>query len=477
MKLQAVIECFPINFGRPMRDPNGEVERYKRWNDWGIRSLEGGVQERYNEALVARNLPRVSDHACNAVDRVLNRMLLMYACGEPLSSIALRLEADLPFVMEVKALRSAVFTDDQAVFFQRNYDWPRLFTHALVCLLASDTRQLTSWLSLFRTSPKQQAEYPDERSYYIDVLLRAFAPDWPVERNKHTLPKRDRGGERRDSMEALFRALAEPSREARSEGLGRYMAGWNRRMKPYGWKPKRNYPPLTPGGGEPPDHLWVEFAFEAALAVCGWDLDDSAFRDHPYYPRDLVDHYRTHLRHTRDAWRADGVGAGIAIEAPPPPRKLDLDSSKSKGILRWLELVADGDAEAIAAVVDQIGKPRKVKDLAALSCALAESGAGIHADIKDHETLESHVDSSLARRGLADFDPAGVPPAGPARCAALLRALDRWLADKAHRLYALDLDGDAWSAVLVPRRFAADFESLCTDLGIAALDPASAFEE
>jgi len=34
------------------------------------------------------------------------------------------------------------------------------------------------------------------------------------------------------------------------------------------------------------------FSYEAAAVVMLWDIDDSAFRDHPYYPDALVDYYR-----------------------------------------------------------------------------------------------------------------------------------------------------------------------------------------
>ena len=49
------------------------------------------------------------------------------------------------------------------------------------------------------------------------------------------------------------------------------------------------------------DMVFCDFAFEVVLAVCGWDIDDSSFADHPYYPADLVRYYRENVRHSRDA--------------------------------------------------------------------------------------------------------------------------------------------------------------------------------
>jgi hypothetical protein len=489
LRLDADIECIEVRFQRPLRDPMGNADRYRRRCDWPLKELGGDVQQYFNKSVKEGNAARASDYAANAVDSVLVRMLLLYVSGEPLPTLSHRLSADLPFVMELKAIRAAVqagspvplMDNTPAIFFRGNYNWSRFLSLGLICLLTPDSQRLASWLSIFRTDAQQQAQYPDERSFYIDVLLRAFQPDWPVDKNKHTLPKKGRPGERREVMEVLFRALAEPDKQARSEGLARYMAAWNRMMKPYGWKPSRRFPPLNPDGGEPSgpgaDPLWTEFAFEAAMAVCGWDLDDSAFRGHPYYPREVVDHYRAHIRHTRDAWRGDGVGAGIPFDAPPLPPKADLAKSKRKGIERWIELVADGDADALVAVIEETGKPRKVKDLPALACALAQNRAGVYADIKDSDTLDAQVAALLDVRALEGFDPVGLPAAGPAHCSAVLHALHAWLSVRPYRLFALGEDGDAWAAVLVPRAYESEFQTMSAALGIVLVDPAAAFEE
>ncbi|MCW8188199.1 DUF1911 domain-containing protein, partial [Verminephrobacter eiseniae] len=120
----------------------------------------------------------------------------------------------------------------------------------------------------------------------------------------------------------LMNALAHPP-EQRSAALAAHMNNWHRLMRPLGWKPNRD-----PAGDK--DGLFCYFAFEVAMAVCAYDIDDSSFRDHPHYPRDLVDHYRQHIRHTRDAWRAEGLGAGIELPPPAPPKRVDLAKSKRK---------------------------------------------------------------------------------------------------------------------------------------------------
>lgn len=287
------------------------------------------------------------------------------------------------------------------------------------------------------------------RGYLFDLLVKSFIPDYELARkylvNKYAAPWTN----------LIVAVLALPA-EKRSAAMAAHMRNWNRLMRRY-W-----------AFGE--KHLVADFAFEVALAVCAYDIDDSGFRDHPYYPRDLVDHYCTHLRHSRDGWRAEGVGAGVAIKAPPPPKKADLAKSKRKGIARWVELAADGDIDATEAVIEQVGKPRKVKDLGALTCALAENDAGMHADIKDNETLEIQLAQLCTARGLGDFEAPADPPAGPARCEALLPAGDAWLKTRGYRLVALE--GDEWQAVLVRADYLDEFLTLSETLAIKALPAA-----
>ncbi len=118
-----------------------------------------------------------------------------------------------------------------------------------------------------------------------------------------------------------------------SIALERYMDKFEAYIKPFWpfeWKPWDKYEIKYATDGHPiygnANH---NFAFGAALAVCAYDLDDSRFRDNPYYPRDLVDYYREHIRHTRDDWRPQGVGAGIELELLPPPKKIDLAKCKA----------------------------------------------------------------------------------------------------------------------------------------------------
>jgi Domain of unknown function (DUF1911) len=425
--------------------------------------------------------------AYNITQATQRRVILLYATGTTLIALEHRLQRDLAYCLAIRGIYNETRCKSEGIdffddgFFNR-FMRDKLSFLAFPILLLSDPVQITKWLSFFVQVDKENAG-SEQRSYYIDTLIKAFVSDWSVVKNKLSLPKKSRPGEWMDIMTALFGALAQPTTEARNLAMYRYMDRWNRLMKPYGWKPKRIYHPAREDGSIPrvpaSDNLFVQFAFEAALAVCAYDLDDASFRDHPYYPRDLVDYYRANIRHTRDAWRAHGVGAGIEIEPPPLPEKLDLAKSKSKGLVRWVELASDGDKDATEAVIEQVGKLRKVKEVSELSCALAENGAGLYADLKDDDTVVGQIDTLLQKRQLEFEAPVAGPneyAAGIGRCAAVLLALDTWLEDKPYRLLALDTQDDCWQAVLVAQAHVPEFEQLSAALGIGLVDPQQAFD-
>lgn len=304
---------------------------------------------------------------------------------------------------------------------------------------------------------------PARRSYLMDLLMKAFIPDF-------TLAKKYKADKEAALwMDPVLRALAGPA-EARAGALAAHMKNWCRIMRPWGWKPELD---TAPGK----DTLFCDFAFEVALAVCAYDIDDSSFNDHPYYPRDLVEHYRAHVRHTRDAWRPEGVGAGVPVVAPPPPKKADLAKSKRKAAARWVELACDGNVDATEAVLEAIGKPRKFDEIDVLMEALGEASQAIHADIKDDETLAIQAGRLAEDRGLGEFEGPSGPPFGPARCSATLLAFAEWMGERGYRLVDLDNQDDAWHAVVVKAEYHDEFIALSEQLRIVAREPADVYND
>lgn len=305
--------------------------------------------------------------------------------------------------------------------------------------------------------------HPERRAYLTDLLFKAFIPGFQLAK-KYKVDKYSAVW-----MDPIQRALAGPAEE-RAGALALHMKNWCRLMRPWGWKP--NLKPVYGG-----DNLFCDFAFEVALAVCAYDIDDSSFNDHPYYPRDLVQHYRAKVRHTRDAWRAEGVGAGVPVAALPPPKKADLAKTKRKGIARWVELVCDGNIDATEAVLEAVGKPRKLDELDELMEALGESSQAIHADIKDDETTLIQAGRLADARGLGEFDGPAGPPFGPARCRAGLRAFAGWMQARGYCLVDLDNDDDAWHAVVVKAEYHAELLELGTSLKIRAREPGDIYND
>lgn len=459
------MESVKLTTREPMRDPMGIKSYYDSKEFSCLTGPNGEFEMPPARDSVPWSSTVLSNYESAAICDVLERLIFLYGRGDSFVHLIRRVHIDLSFMEEVTAASRQRFADyyqkplDTSAGFLDGVNRKRSFSYcAIVLLLLPDGPEFKRFVNLIPTGV-------DTRSQAFDVMLKAFLPNW---RFAKKYPRKDYYKYDLAWADPFVSALAAPT-EKRTQALALYTKNWNRIMKDWGYKPSR----------DEMDSPFHHFAFETALAVCSYDLDDSSFRDHPYYPRVLVDYYRENIRHTRDAWRAHGVGPGVPIESPPLPKKIDLMKSKSKGLSRWVELVSDGDKDATDAVLEQVGKLRKVKDVNELSCALAEHDAGFHADLKDDDTLTSQINTLLAKRQLEFELPVAGPDdyaAGVGRCADVLLALDEWLCDRPYRLLALDTQDDSWQAVLVPRVQGDEFEQLSAALGIGLVAPQDAFD-
>jgi len=423
----------------PTRDPQGERHRY----DQEIASLVDRWKGFDRKGLPREVYPTPLAQANNRPPAFIQELMLRHARGDSIEALGAEVVRSL-------AVLGAAFAYADRSGSQLRQDHggaPRLagerrdsIAYAALALFTLETAdQLSEWAGLVDARP-------DRRACLFNLLAKSFVPGY-----------RMAGQYKPDRFQApwsdpVLRALA-LAPEERAAALAAHMKNWCRILRPWGWQPQ-------------PDGLFFHFAYEVALAVCAYDIDDSEFAAHPYYPRDLVQWYRTRLRHTRDAWRPTGVGAGVDVKAPPPPARADLAKSKRKGIARWLELAADGDADAVDATIEAVGRPRKVEDSGELLSALYENGHAIHADIKDDDTLEVTAGELAAARGMGEFDGPPGPPFGPARCEAVLAALAAWVAPRGYRLFRIANDSDDWNAVLVRTDHADEFLALSDGLRI-----------
>ncbi|MEF7615654.1 PoNe immunity protein domain-containing protein [Aquincola sp. MAHUQ-54] len=422
--------------GRLLCDVEGTLLFYKREFP-GVENAEG-----------AKNTRRTY------VNLAGKRISIKYISGCPLDEMQALVKESLQEVSEIQQWiqRHVPRHPDDHVLVNRplyGLDEALAWLLHVFCLLP-DRADTVAVVRLWRPLPNDGNALIDHFCLVLDPEYRPLTPiDSKRPQHTRTFP--------------VLAAIACPPAE-RAQALATHMNGRNKLMaRCVGWKPN-----VT----ETYD-AYPYMAYDVALAVCLYDIDDSSFRDHDSYPRDLVDHYRAHWRHTRDADRPIAMDSGLPPMELAVSPKADLSKSKRKGIARWVELVCDGDDSAADAVLEQIGKPRKVEDLWELTCALSEQTPpqAIHADVRDDETLVAQAgELCIARAELGGFEAPEGPPHGGIRCTAALRALDGWARARGYRLIDLDGQDDAWHAVLVREIYAAELLTLSQSLGLVARD-------
>ncbi len=427
------------------RDPFGEVPLYEMALDRFTPDIDPFEAEPA-QSISAKDL--AVKHTLSSTD-LIKRAVYGYACGESTVQVLKLTELALSDVAHAFSLRQALVEKLPSTFAPFHLSTIPVVLNtfaffAITACMAPSQNTLDQFFSL--VTPGKE---PEE---LFDRLARVFAPERPLAvryPKMQCLP---------DWTKPVRAALARPA-EARAAALGVCMKNWPATMRPFGLKTKpKEWHDLFP-----------YFAFEIALAVCAYDIDDSGFRDHPFYPRELVDHYRTHIRNTRDAARPIGIDPGMPEVVTVRKPRVDLAKSKRKGLARWLELVTSGDGDAVEAVIAQVGKPRKVGDIWELLAALTdEVQYALQADVKDDESLAAQAEALAARLGFGEFAPPEDPPAGAARVEEVLRTFDGWLGQRGHQLVAINNDDDAVHAVAVRQAWLQELLDLSGALGIRA---------
>ncbi|MDD0976098.1 PoNi-like cognate immunity protein [Pseudomonas fontis] len=99
---------------------------------------------------------------------------------------------------------------------------------------------------------------------------------------------------------AELQAALATSGDEQHQLMGRYLKHWYRNMKGCYWHERDKRPDAG---------FFGYWAFEAAMVTVLWNIDDTVYRDLPYYPKDLVDYARA--KHV-----ADHFPQGRPIGAP-----------------------------------------------------------------------------------------------------------------------------------------------------------------
>jgi hypothetical protein len=391
-------------------------------------------------------------NSMTVLHRLAKILYMLHARGDPIKEITERAVEAIKYTeYKQKEFPQARLVAGSPVL----HTWGSL---AIFLLLIPDSDMMSRFSKLIKLND-------NERLYALEVLLKAFIPRWKMAK------KFGRKGMAKFQLtwaDPFIRALASDDREV---ALNRYMLNYQQYIKPlwpFGWKPWKEFEvEYSPDGEAMYGNAFHHFAFEVALAVCAYDLDDSSFRDHPYYPRDIVDHYREYLRYSRDSWRPEGVGAAMTIE-PHTPKKIDLTKSKSKNFKRWIELVGDGNSDATKAVTTAFRGLRKIKCPYAVFEELSANEIAICVDLKDDVTLDTMLQALFKYRQIEIYDePVSVFPAGTGRCQRLLEHVDQWLIKQDYSLFIADMQADSWGVVLVQNKFKHEFKALSEKLGIS----------
>ena len=438
--------------GQSLRDPFGQESLYVEKLDRLAQTIA------FCEADMVEDASPKNRAVCGAMvcDDVVSCVTFGYAKGDDIGDVWVATESALSAAERALALRVGVegLSPFQPFSFSvARQAMPTYAVFAITACMAPTHASLQRFFSLVMAG--------DEPEELFDRLARVFEPDRPL---ASAYPKFRHMS---DWTKPVRAALALPA-EHRAAGLAAHMKGWQALMRPFGLKskPKAFY------------DLFPYFAFDVALAVCAFDIDDSSFRDHPHYPHDLVDHYRTHVRMTRDADRSFGVDPGIQMLQPVQAPRADLAKSKRKGLSRWIELVTTGDVDAVDAVLNKIGKPRKLDDVWGLMCALSEDlEHAIHADIKDDTTVAAQAQTLARKHALGEFVAPEDPPEGPARVTQTLLAFDTWLSARGYRLVGLDNGDDAVHAVMVQAPYLQALLDMSASLRIRANPADQAYAE
>jgi len=370
-------------------------------------------------------------------------LMQRYARGDSIEALRDHFNGDYRAVLRQAAELGARFFPEHQLrmHFEQRASWMLLF--ALVCFDedGADMARLDDWFT------------PDCTPVLYAMIRKAFTPDDTYVREPDPKDKAMPG------EEELVGILLQPP-STWPQAFAAYMTQWPKLMKAHGYREH------VVEGKVPFDDV----PFPLGLAVCAFDVDDSDFRHLPYYPRDLVDYYRTHVRHTRDAWRThvSDPAAGLPDRARPQPKKT-YALSKTDAYARWVDLVCGERPDAMAAARKALGKRKTMPELDTVMEALASAGLGIAADLKDDATV---ADQAAALCGTWQLPALPVPAGGehgPARIGVILEALHDFALDHGAMMHVLGEGGDNWYVVLSGRAHESEFATLCEQLRVPVM--------
>ncbi len=373
-------------------------------------------------------------------------LLHRYARGDSLESLRQYFHEGYRPTLEQAIGLSAKFFPDHALrmHFEQPASWMLLF--GLVCF--DEDGALMAHLDNWFTPDCNPVLYAMVRKAFVQGAI--YDPKLIYKDKDKAMPHE----------EQVVSALLQPA-STWPHALGAYMKQWPRLMKPYGYRES-----VEENRG-----AFDYFPLHLGLAVCAFDVDDSGFRHLPYYPHELVDYYRSHIRNTRDAWRSviPHPGEGLPEGAKPQPKKTYV-LNKTEAYGRWIELVCGGQPALVDAARQALGKRKTMPAIDLAMEALASVGLGIHADLKDDTTLAAQATALCHSWKLSEPSISDTAQQGPARITLILDALQDLDTTQGQRLAVIDDDSGNWNAILFSYAHEAEFTTLCQQLGIQRMN-------
>lgn len=367
-------------------------------------------------------------------------LLQRYARGDSLEAMRQFFRDDyVPTLQRAAALSLTFFPEHRLLLhFEQRASWMLLF--ALVCF--DEDGSMMAHLGDWFTPDCKPVLYAMLRK----GLVRDFVYDAEYDRQSDALPYEDK---------IVGILLQGPQTWERA--LGALMKQWPKLTQRYGYREQ----------ADDTRHAFGLFPLHVGLAVCAFDIDDSAFRHCPYYPGDLVDYYRAHRRHTRDAWRTGVIDPRIGFPqcARAQPRKT-YALTKADAYQRWLELVCGEHSALIELARKALGKRKTMPSLDVVMQALAATGLALHADFKDDETVEAQAAALCQSWQLPALAIRAMDQQGPARIDVILETLQALDTQQQQRLAIVDCDDGNVNAILYGYHHEAEFITLCEQLAV-----------
>ena len=203
-----------------------------------------------------------------------------YSAGDPLGDVRERMK----YAFEDMQRHIEAFPEDDYKLWE-----PDAYYYTMLLTSWSVLFNLPECLDILVENISQNPE--DGEDSFIYTLFSALGV--------HDFPGKQAGLLHEDPYGILYDSLA-GSKEDQQKAMKAYLKRWYKSKAIRGcyWRERHSFKPSVHRG------YW---AFEAGMLTIINDLDDSGYRDMPYYPRDMVDYCREQGWHKKIAERAQAI--------------------------------------------------------------------------------------------------------------------------------------------------------------------------